>query len=170
MNIGKKAVICVALMALASLGGCATPYQPTAYAGGFDQTRVAEDAYVVTFRANGYTSPTRARDFATLRAAEIGRKLGFTHFVIVGTQDLSQLSTVNTGSVATTNGTVTATGNVATVSGTTTTLPTAVTFYKPVVELGVKYFEGPPTGRYLEVFEVQRVYSELAQRYSIAPQ
>lgn len=148
-------------------GGCVTPYQPNAYAGGFDQTRVAEDAYIVKFYGNGFTSPQRVRDLALLRAAEIGRKLNFTHFVVVGTQDLAALQSVNVGTTTTTTGTVTATGNVATYSGTTTTLPGVINVAKPAIELGIKYFEGPPQGRFLEVLEVRRVYSDMANKYRV---
>lgn len=144
--------------------GCATPYQESGYAGGFEQTRIAEDAYVIRFSGNGFTSGKRAKDFAMLRAAEIGKKLGYSHFVVVGTEDLSGIDTVSTGTTSTTAGTVSPYGNY---SSTTTTTPGEMSVYKPGIELGVKYFEGPPSGRYLEVFEVASVYSALAATYKI---
>jgi hypothetical protein len=159
---GMKTILATGLAT--ALFGCATPYQESGYSGGFEQQRIAEDAYLIRFSGNGFTSPKRAKDFAMLRAAEIGKKLGYTHFAVVGKQDLSGVDTVTTGSTSSTTGTVSPYG---TYSSTTTTTPTQFSVYKPGIELGIKYFEGPPSGRYLEVLEVTRVFESLASAYGV---
>lgn len=72
----------VTIILAAALGSCATAYQPIGDTGGFYHQKVAENAYIIGFKGNGFTDSQLANDFAKLRAAEIGAKLGFTHFVI----------------------------------------------------------------------------------------
>lgn len=150
--------------------GCATPYQEMGYAGGFEHRMLAEDVYAIAFSGNGFTSPKRVKDFSMLRAAEIGSKLGFTHFVVLGSEDQSASERIQTGTTSNTTGSVYGTGNYATYSGTTTTHANTTYVFKPGVEIGVKYFEGPPEGRFLEVFDVQEVLERLRQEYGIKPE
>lgn len=63
------------------VAGCATPYQPTGLTGGFDTTKLGENSYSVTFRANAYTSGDRARDFTLLRAADVALENGCPYFL-----------------------------------------------------------------------------------------
>ena len=74
------------------LMGCATPYQKLGDEGGYLQQKVGEEIYKVTFRGNGWTEYKRAQDFALLRAAEIGRELGYSHLTIEGEEDCSRTS------------------------------------------------------------------------------
>lgn len=62
---------------------CATPYQRAGYAGGYSETRLAEDRWIVDFWGNGYTSGARVRDFTLLRAAELTLDNGFRYFAIL---------------------------------------------------------------------------------------
>jgi hypothetical protein len=155
------------LVAMCAYGGCATPYQETGATGGFEQRMIAEDVYVISFKGNGFTSAQRVKDFSMLRAAEIGRKLGFTHFVILGSEDQSRTEIISTGTTSNTTGSAYGTGNYATYSGTTTTHTNTMPVFKPGVEIGVKYFEGPPSGRFLEIFEVQEVWMRIREQYHL---
>jgi hypothetical protein len=159
----------LAIIIAAIVSGCATAYQPIGYAGGFYHQKVSENAYIIGFSGNGFTSNERANDFAKLRAAEIGKKLGFSHFVIDGTLDKSGIDTINTGSTTTTSGNLYGYGNSASFYGTSYTTNNTTRVYKPGVEIGILYSEGIPQGRHLEVFVVQDVLNELKAKYNITP-
>ena len=87
MNFGSGALHIVApLLWLVVLGACtptATPYQPIQDGYGYEETRLQEKVYRLSFKANRYTEETRVLDFLYLRAAELTKSSGFTHFVIV---------------------------------------------------------------------------------------
>ncbi len=59
-----------------------TPYQPLGDAGGYEQTRLQERVYRVSFRGNRYTPESRVIDFLFLRCAELTEEAGFTHFKV----------------------------------------------------------------------------------------
>lgn len=67
-----------------ALVGCATPYQPQAFRGGYADLALNTEMFRVTFEGNGYTRAGRVADFALLRAAEVVIERGGTHFVLVG--------------------------------------------------------------------------------------
>lgn len=159
----------ITMILVATLGGCATAYQPMGDTGGFYHQKVAENSYIIGFKGNGFTDSQRANDFAKLRAAEIGAKLGFTHFVIEGTLDKSRTQIVDMGSTTTTSGNVYGYGNSASFYGTSRTTSNTMPVFKPGVEIGVLYSEGVPEGRHLEVFVIQDVINELKAKYKITP-
>jgi len=74
-----SAVIAVALI----MANCATPYQSTGFTGGYSDTALGPNVYRVSFQGNGYTSLSRAQDFAMLRAADTTLSHGFRYFAIV---------------------------------------------------------------------------------------
>lgn len=145
-----------------ALSAC-TPFGPMGPQGGYEERQVGENAYVITFVGNGFTQKERTRDLALYRAAQIGEKLKYTHFAVMGEQDLSSSQTIYTGSTSTTNASVY--GNYGT--ATTTTTPTMMPVYKPATSIGALYFEGPPTGRYLEVREVGETLQALRAKYHL---
>lgn len=149
------------------LTSCATSYQSSGSTGGFYHNKVAENAYIIGFNGNGFTKSSRATDFALLRAAEIGKKLGYTHFVVEGSIDTSSREIINNGSTTTTSGNVYGYGNSASYSGTSTTTQNTVPVYKPGVEIGVLYSEGIPEGRHLEILVIDQIIQELTEKYDI---
>jgi len=153
----------------ALLGGCATSYQPIGQSGGFYNRKVAENIYVIGFNGNGFTNSQRANDFARLRAAEIGEKLGFTHFVVEGTLDTSKIEVVDAGTTTTTTGRVNEHRNSTTYHETSTTTNNSYKVYKPGVEIKVVYSEGVPKGRHLDLFAVSEVIREVKAKYDIKP-
>lgn len=62
------------------LAACATPYEPKNWGYGFDETRVGENTWVVSFRGNDATDDQRAYDFALLRSAHLTRLNGYQYF------------------------------------------------------------------------------------------
>lgn len=160
-----KKLVTAILFAL--ITGCATAYQPIGETGGFYHQKISENAYIIGFKGNGFTDSTRANDFAKLRAAEIGEKLGFSRFAIEGTLDKSRTQIVDMGSTTTTSGNVYGYANSASLYGTSTTINNSMPVYKPGIEIGVLYYEGLPEGRHLEVFIIKDVIREIKAKYKI---
>jgi len=75
---------CVWSSILLLLAGCAaTPYQPANADGyGYAEQKNADDSYTVVFVANTATSEQQAKDFALLRAAELGASLGYAYIKV----------------------------------------------------------------------------------------
>jgi hypothetical protein len=73
---------------LLALAGCAaTPYQPVNAQGyGYAEQPAADGGYIVVFVANTATSEQRARDFALLRAAELGADLGYGYIKVMNSR------------------------------------------------------------------------------------
>ncbi|MCS1409234.1 MAG: hypothetical protein M2R45_02414 [Verrucomicrobia subdivision 3 bacterium] len=99
------------------LSGCATPYKPSGFRGGYREIQLAPAVYRITFRGNQYTSSERAQDFAMLRAPELALQHGFTHFAIIDEQ-----------------------------SSETAYIIDGVTTYKPKTGLLVQFFKAKPDG------------------------
>jgi len=77
------ALLPLVLMLDIIVSGCATPYGPQSLTGGYSETQLKEDGFIVRFKGNGYTSEERSSDFALLRCAEIALEHGYSHFLIV---------------------------------------------------------------------------------------
>jgi len=167
MQRAMKFIVTMFFSAL--LGACATAYQPIGQSGGFYHRKVEENVYIIGFNGNGFTNNQRVNDFATLRAAEIGAKLGYTHFTIEGTLDRSKTELVDMGTTTSTTGRVNENRNSTTFRTTSTTTNNSYTVYKPGVEIKAVYSEGVPKGRHLDVFVVQDVIRDIKAKYEITP-
>ena len=83
------------LFPLLALASCATDYQKEGiFSNGYSDYRLAEDTFVVTFRANEYTSPEKVKKYALRRAAELAVRHGYSHFAILSEKDTSKERTV----------------------------------------------------------------------------
>ncbi len=83
------------LLPLLALASCATDYQKEGiFSNGYSDYRLAEDTFVVTFRANEYTSPEKVKKYALRRAAELAVRHGYSHFAILSEKDTSKERTV----------------------------------------------------------------------------
>ncbi len=71
-----------AALFLAACSANPTPYQPLGEEGGYEETRLQQSVYRVSFKGNRNTRETDVLDFLFLRSAELTVKNGFTHFVI----------------------------------------------------------------------------------------
>ncbi|HUG21480.1 CC0125/CC1285 family lipoprotein [Piscinibacter sp.] len=79
----------ISLIALA-LAGCATSYQSSGLAGGFSETRIADDVYRIGFGANGFSTRETAQTYWLYRATELALEKGFDGFEIVSLLNLGQ--------------------------------------------------------------------------------
>lgn len=59
------------VLAALLVAGCATPYQPLGFKGGYSEMGAGENTWLVSFRGNGFTSAARAREGAFRRATEL---------------------------------------------------------------------------------------------------
>ena len=90
-SILKKAFITVCAVGLVGCASGPTAYQSAGSSSelGFSETKIQNDRFRVSFLAN---SEKEASDFALLRAAEIAKAEGYSHFEIlkVNNSDLRQ--------------------------------------------------------------------------------
>jgi hypothetical protein len=144
-TLGKFIRPLLRISAAIALSACATDYQPihTDVTGGYFHSKSSNDFYEVGFRANGFSGPKRAYDFAVLRAAELGNELGYPYFVIVGQDDRTSSETFTSGTTSTVSGQTI--GN--SFYGRVNTTPDTYTVRRPAVIIGVQYFEKPPPRR-----------------------
>jgi hypothetical protein len=162
-KLEMKATRIIPLGLVAGLTGCATPYQAMNWDGGYQQRQIASDQYIVGFRGNSFTRYQEVRDLALLRAAEIGEKLGFKYMAVLSDDDRSSMMLVDTGSTSYTTGAVY--GN--TISATTQTYGGTTPAFKPGVNLSVKYFTDRPEPKYLQLYQISDVKSELEKKHGI---
>ena len=67
-----------------SLAGCVTPYQPAGISGGYSDTKVGENIYLVSFQGNGFTSYSTVHSLALQRASEVCESRDFNDFDLIG--------------------------------------------------------------------------------------
>lgn len=148
------------------LAGCTTSYQEVGFSGGYDELKIADNLYKVSFSGNGYTSGKRVEDFAMLRSAELTIQNGFKYFIFLDgeTEYMSQtqVSPVYTD----TNATINTYGNSAQLNARSTTHGGNVnTITKAKRENTVMMFNERPDG--ILVYEAKSIWEQLSQRYDI---
>jgi len=163
-----KIKILVAL-ALAPLVGCATGYQTGRhFTGGFDEVALAPNVYRVRFVGNGYTSGTRAEDFALLRSADLTLQKGFHFFALSDSSSKESVSSFVTPSVSTTTANVQAYGNSAYGTAQTTTTGGQTIFVsKPSSSNIVVMFAEKPALNGM-VFDAAFICQSLGTKYKTA--
>jgi len=63
--------------------GCATPYKPHGFMGGYRDTQIQPNIFQVYVRGNGYTSPDRVFKIALVRSAELALQNNCDYFYIL---------------------------------------------------------------------------------------
>jgi hypothetical protein len=160
----------LAILVLAALSGCATPYQKigTDLSGGHSFHRISTDVFVVSFMGNGFTPPRQAADFAMLRAAEIALEYKFRYFAILGEFDRSGVDCAQFTTPGSTTGSVINYGDFATFSAITTPpTTTQIPIFEPGSELAIRCYDKAPGGHTGQVFEATNVASQLRLRYKV---
>jgi hypothetical protein len=94
-----------ALALAAALAACATGYKTEGgigiWRGGFSETQLAPDMYVVTFKGNAKTDMERSTDFTLLRSAELTLGAGYQYFAIVDAKERVRTVAGSSGSTST---------------------------------------------------------------------
>lgn len=162
----KKALL--ASIATLAITACATSYQKEGFSGGFNETRIAPNAWKVTFAGNGYTSRTKAEDFTLLRSADLTLQSGFQYFAIVGSNsDISTVSSWTAPTTSTTNMTANRFGNSATGTATTTTSGgNTFLISKPSSSNTIVMFKAEPQGRGM-IYDASFLCDSMGGKYGI---
>ncbi len=158
----KMTQLFVLLSAITLGSGCATPYQPLDGRGGYRHNKITDHEYEISFRGNGDFGYRRARNYALLRAAQIGHELRFTHFTVEGEWDATQ---TKSGAVLMPD---TEAGHVAgqpVQMNSSTLVPYSYDW--PEAVLRVRYYQTEPGPGHLEVHEVASVLQRVTAQYKI---
>lgn len=145
----KKAVLAGLCLAMA---GCATGYKAKSWSGGFSETQLSLDTFVVNFAANAYTTPEQASDFAILRAADKSEALGCDHFAILNGAETAVTGAMTVNTAAYGENTAVSTGGV-------------FPIVKPNSKLMVRCFKGQPAGT--QTFDVAFIQSGIRDKYKL---
>ena len=150
--------------------GCATPYQPTGFTGGYSETQLAPDVFRVFFRGNGYTSGERAQDFALLRAAELTLEGDFKHFAIIDESSSTEVVPFTMPGSSQTTGSAHIQGSyrssyVTYSEHTTYYPPETYLVHRPRSELLIRCFPDKPDGNF--TFDAAFLQESLNKKYKI---
>lgn len=157
----------VILLVTLILSGCATPYQRVGITGGYSETKLGENIFLVSFRGNGYTSRDRAIDFSLLRAAELTLENGFRYFVVIESEKHTEIDTYTTPSQSYTTGSAYSYGNYTSGSATTTTYGgQTYIISKPRATNMIICFKDKPDINGL-IFNARFIVKSIKQKYDI---
>lgn len=162
----KTFAAAVVAAAAVCLSGCATMYQSSGFTGGYSDTQLAQDVFVVNFSGNGFTSPERASDFALLRAADLTEHAGYWYFTVNQEQDGGSTSTVVMPGYS--NTTVHGYGYGNSFHATATTWssgPVAIPIFKPHSKLVIHCYHDKPAG--IEAFDATFIETSIRSKYHI---
>ncbi len=144
--------------------GCATTYQAQGWTGGFTETQLDTNVFTVRFNGNGYTSSSRASDFALLRSAELTLENGYKYFSIIDSDSYIDQTSASIPQQNYNYGTISGTGGTATYSGYNTTYQN-ITFRKPRSENTIIMFkEKPAQGM---SYSAEFIFKSLRDQYSL---
>jgi len=161
----KKLIFALAIILFIS--GCATKYQTTGFSGGYSETRLDENVFIVSFRGNGFTSRERASDFNLLRSAELSLEHGFNYFIITNSEKYTSYSKYTSATHSTTNFNGQTTGN--NFSGTANTTTTGGETYniaKPSTSNTIVCFKEKPNFNGI-VYNAKYISKSIKDKYDI---
>lgn len=73
---------------------CATGYKAGDLSGGYSDTQLDENMFLVSFSGNAYTESQKAVDYCLLRCSELCLEKGFNYFVIIENKEKSENTAV----------------------------------------------------------------------------
>jgi hypothetical protein len=160
--------VSLAILTITSLFilGCATAYQKSGFTGGYSETQLDDNVFVVSFRGNGYTKRERVADFTLLRSAELALQHGFQFFAIIEANSYTSHSTYTTPTRSTTKGSAYSSGNY--VYGSSTTRTTGGKTYnisKPSSSNTIVCFKDKPENTF--TYNADFIYMSITQKYGI---
>ncbi len=144
-----------------------TPYQESGFLGGVSATKLNDRLFQIQARGNAYTSGTRIRDYALLKASEIALGGGYVAFRVVDSQDISTTGSYTTpGSASSsTTGQINSYGSYTANTTTTYTAPRTTTFIKPGQTIHIYLLTNEDVGQYTDAYDANLVYSQIAPKY-----
>jgi len=148
------------------LTGCATSYQSQSFTGGYSETQIDENVFIVSFEGNGYTKRERASDLALLRSAELTLQSEFKYFVIIDSDSYSSTSyhttptTYNTTSNAKISG-----NNIYGSSRTTSSGGNTYKMSKPSESNTIVCFKEKPSNTFS--YNAEFIYKSMSEKYGV---
>jgi hypothetical protein len=159
-----KAVLLILVTLL--MGGCATGYNHEGFSGGFSETQLDENMFIVSFRGNGYSSSERVSDFTLLRSAELTLQNGYQYFVIINHEKGASKSYYTTDTKYTTHTNVRGYGNYASATSTTTASGgDTYEIVKPNATNTIVCFEKKPEG--VISYNASYIYLSIKEKYGM---
>jgi hypothetical protein len=153
---------------LVILAGCATPYGPRGWIGGYTEERIAANLYCVRFFGNGFTSPQRVGDFALLRATELCTEAGYPYFIIEDRRADVDVQAITTPGYAETTGSGTVSGRHFSYSSHTTYTPPATQYvYRHIGTLMIRRTSRNAEEEY--PVDAKRLAESLRAKYGLKP-
>ncbi|WP_297734498.1 hypothetical protein [uncultured Maricaulis sp.] len=152
----------------ALLAASCTTYGEMGFTGGVEHRQVGQQVYQIRAGGNAFARLGQIEDFIYLRAAEIGRDNGFSHFALLTDESGYRSETISTGGYnysGTTNCSGSTCNTLGSMSG-----PTTSTIRKPDAEMRIMFFS-PEQYNSLSPQEqamtlaVDGVWNELAPQY-----
>ena len=86
----------IVLLFAFSVLGCATGYQPEGFSGGYDEQKVGDNKYLVSFSGNGFTSGSEVQRGAFRRAEELCMEKNYNSFEMISKDGSTSQSTTPT--------------------------------------------------------------------------
>lgn len=126
-----KSAMLASVLVSALAAGCSTPYQEMGFTGGVTAQQITASTFRIVARGNAYTGKTRVQDYALLKAAEVTKSNGATHFVVVSSEEASSVGYIATAGTSHT----TFSGNTA---HTTHTPGNVYSLFKPGEDLHIR--------------------------------
>ncbi len=71
------------LLCLLTIYGCATPYEPEGFLGGYRDSSIGSDQFHITVQGNGYTNTGMVEQHFYRRAADIVKENGYSGYKVV---------------------------------------------------------------------------------------
>lgn len=115
-----------------------TSYGDMGFTGGVEHRQIGQQAYLIRAGGNAFARLNQIEDFVYLRAAEIGRENGYTHFMLASDDSGYRSETFTTGGYNY-SGTTSCFGGVCNSYGNMSG-PTTSTVNKPEAEMRVIFF------------------------------
>ena len=159
-------IIIILSLVLITLIGCATAYQPMGITGGYADSQVSENEFIIQFEGNGYTDKMRAVQFALMHCADVCLAHGFGYFKIVEDRIETNVSYYQHPGSATTFGSFRK-GRY--YSSTSYTPPSVTEIRAPSVKALIKCYVNPPNGEVLgkTAFDARHIQALGKKKYGL---
>jgi hypothetical protein len=92
-SASMKTLSAIAVLSCLTLAGCATPYGPRQFAGGYSEVHVQNDVFRILVDGNALIHKSQIEYYALVRAAELTVKQGRNFFRVIGAS--TDIKTVN---------------------------------------------------------------------------
>ncbi|MBU0534507.1 MAG: hypothetical protein KJ887_06925 [Candidatus Omnitrophica bacterium] len=147
--------------------GCATVYKPSGLTGGYEDLKLQDDIYQVSFRGNSYISSEKVRNYSLLRASEIAIENGYKYFIILENQDYVKTSTYTTPVQTNTYGNVSSYGTTGSYTGTThVSGGQTYIYHKPRSTITIKCYKEKPDVDGI-VYDASQIKQNLSEKYKL---